>query len=118
MDEERGAWLWSGNIGGDPWSKAVQPPDNPKGSDIRWARVPTKVGDGAQEMTRDVVRLFNFDEAGHLKYAGMSGRDLYISRDGYPYLCIGDKVAFGSGLPSIMSVDTTVFVSRLANAQS
>lgn len=106
------ARLWTNDIGGSPWKNAVQPPDNPSGLNYWWARVPVKVGDGTTQTVTDCVSLFECDKSGYMVYSGTSARDLFISRDGYPYIAIGDKDTFVSGLPAIISVDTTVFISK------
>lgn len=105
-------WAWTQDIGGSPWTKAVQPPDNPSGSNYWWARVPVKVGDGNTQTVTGCVRLFECNKSGYMVYSGASGRDLFISRDGYPYIAIGDKSTFVSGLPAIISADTTVFIGK------
>lgn len=107
--------LWSPDIGAGPWKKAVQPPDNPSGSDIWWLRVPVKVGDGSGKTVSDVAAVCCYTTSGLLPYSGTAFRDLYVSRDGYPYVSIGTKATFSSGVAATVSVDTTVFVSRSAS---
>lgn len=108
-------FVWTKDIGGDPWRNAVQPPDNPSGSGYWWVRVPVKVGDGTTQMVTDGAMIFEYVGSGYLSYSGTSGRDIFISRDGYPYIAIGEEDMFVSGTSAIISVDTTVFISRPAS---
>ena len=107
--------LWSPDIGADPWRKAVQPPDNPSGSDIWWLRIPVKIGDGTQKLVSDAATVCCYTTSGLLPYSGTAFRDLYVSRDGYPYVSIGTKTTFGNSVSATVSLDTTVFVSRRAS---
>lgn len=111
-------WLWSYNLRKDPWTNAVQPPNNPFAADEWCAKVPIKVTDGSfEEVERNVALISVADSSGYLTYQRTYIGHLFLARDGYPYVFIGKKDIFAEAAGSVR-IDTTVFASRFANAQS
>lgn len=105
-------WLWSYKLSEDPWTNAVQPPNNPFGTDAWCAKVPIKVTDGSfEEVVRDVAVLTVADSSGYVTFNGVSKCDMFLARDGYPYVLIGEKDKFANAA-GFVHIDTTVFNSR------
>lgn len=105
-------WLWSTNLRDQPWTNAVQPPNNPFGSDAWCVKIPIKVTDGSfEEAVRNVAVISVADSSGYLAYGGIDTRHLFLARDGYPYVLIGTKGTFSNTAGSVR-IDTTVFNSR------
>ena len=106
------AWLWSPNLRGDPWAKAVQPPGNPFGPDYWCTKIPVRVTDGSfEEVINDVALISVADSGGYLTYQRTYIGHLFLARDGYPYVFVGKKDIFAEA-PGYVRVDTTVFNSR------
>lgn len=110
--------LWTNNISGLPWSSAVLPPGMTPGSEnVWWAKIPIKITDGSfEELIKNVVRVTVFDSGGYATYSGYHVYDLFLARDGYPYVCIGSKRNV-TATPATLHVDTIIFRSRFSNAQ-
>lgn len=106
-------WLWSENLRDEPWTNAVQPPNNPFGADAWCVKVPIKVTDGSfEEVERNVALVLVADSSGYLTYQRTYIGHLFLARDGYPYVLIGEKDTFAETAGSV-HIDTTVFNSRL-----
>lgn len=105
-------WLWSYKLSEDPWTSAVQPPNNPFGADAWCAKVPIKVTDGSfEEIVRNVGLISVADSGGYLTFQRTYIGHLFLARDGYPYVFVGTKDIFADAAGSVR-VDTTVFNPR------
>lgn len=106
------AWLWSYKLRDEPWTNAVQPPNNPFGSDAWCAKVPIKVTDGSfEEVVKNAALIMVADSSGYLTFQRTYTGHLFLARDGYPYIFVGTKDIFADA-PGSVRVDTTVFNSR------
>lgn len=105
-------WLWSYDLSDEPWTNAVQPPNNPFGADVWCAKVPIRVTDGSfEEVVRNVAPISLADSGGYLTFSGLRICHLFLARDGYPYVFVGTKEIFAKTTASI-HIDTTVFNPR------
>ena len=106
-------WLWSYNLREDPWTNAVQPPNNPFGADGWCMKVPIKVTDGSfEEIVKNVALISVADSGGYLTYQTTHIGHLFLARVGFPYVLVGKKDTFAEAAGSVR-IDTTVFNSRV-----
>lgn len=91
----------------------MQPPNNPFGANEWCAKVPIKVTDGSfEEVVRNAALISVAGSGGYLTFQRTYTGHLFLARDGYPYVFIGEKGIFAEAAGSVR-VDTTVFNPRV-----
>lgn len=106
-------WLWSYDLSDEPWTNAVQPPNNPFGADVWCAKVPIRVTDGSfEEVVKNAALILVADSSGYLTFQRTYTGHVFLARDGYPYVFVGTKDIFAHAAGSVR-VDTTVFNPRV-----
>lgn len=108
-------YIWSYDLSADPWNKAVRPSDFT--ADGIWcAKIPIKVSPGGYQelLTNAALRMGESTEGLGFSFFTTNPIGVFLSKDGYPYVCVGTKSEFAKTAGAIY-VNCTILFSDFEN---